>query len=195
MRLGMANYKQIYQHEPALYDELVCAEDVDGNLRQALLKLCSVRGSTVVEAGAGTGRLTRLMLEEGAAHVIATELEAAMLALAARSLEGFGDSLQCIVADARQLPVADNTADIAIAGWVFGHFRAWSADGWREEIGAALSHLERVTCAGGTVVVIETLGTGSEHPSPTPELQEYYQWLETQRGYVRTSIRSDYLFA
>ncbi len=43
--------------------------------------------------------------------------------------------------------------------------------------------------------MIETLGTGSEHPSPTAELQEYYQWLETQRGYVRTSIRSDYLFA
>ncbi len=100
----------------ALYDELVCAEDVDGNLRQALFKLCSVRGSTVVEAGAGTGRLTRLMLEEGATHVITTELEAAMLSLVARSLEGFGESLQCVVADARQLPVADNTADIAIAG-------------------------------------------------------------------------------
>ena len=90
--------------------------------------------------------------------------------------------------------MVDNTADIAIAGWVFGHFRSWSADDWRKQVGTALSHLERVTCAGGTVVIIETLGTGSESPSPTAELLEYYEWLETQRGYVRTSIRSDYLF-
>lgn len=190
----MSNYQSVYREHPEIYDELVRAEDTDGNLRRALLECCDVAGATVVESGAGTGRLTRLMLEAGAARMVATEIEPAMLALAEKSLASYGDKLECLVADARSLPIEDNLADIAMAGWVFGHFRSWMPDNWRDEVGAAVSHLERVTRSGGTAIVIETLGTGTEVPAPGADLLEYYQWLEQDRGFARRAIRTDYLF-
>lgn len=190
----MSSYKNVYREQPQLYDALVRAEDTDDNIRQTLLEVCTLEGATIVEAGAGTGRLTRLMLEAGAARIIATEIEPAMLAIAQKSLAHYAGKLECLVADARQLPAQDAIADVAIAGWVFGHFRSWMPDNWQSEVGAAVSHLERVTRPGGTVIVIETLGTGTESPAPAEALLEYYKWLEEERGFARTAIRTDYLF-
>jgi hypothetical protein len=43
--------------------------------------------------------------------------------------------------------------------------------------------------------VIETLGTGREEPlPPSPELAEYYAWLEEAHGMTRAAIRTDYAF-
>lgn len=191
----VSDYKDVYREQPELYDELVSAEDSDDNISGTILSLCDVAGATIVEAGAGTGRLTRLMLEAGASRIIATEIEPAMLAIAEESLAAYAGKLECLVADARSLPVDDGIADISMAGWVFGHFRSWMPENWRDEVGAAVSHLERVTRAGGTAIVIETLGTGTEVPAPAQGLLEYYLWLEEERGFTRTTIRTDYLFA
>ena len=46
----------------------------------------------------------------------------AMLEVAASRLSTATTPWQLRVGDARQLPVADGWADLAIAGWVFGHF-------------------------------------------------------------------------
>lgn len=192
---SVSNYKDVYRNQPELYDELVTAEDADGNLQTTLHELCEVAGATVAEAGAGTGRLTRIMLEAGVARIVATEIEPAMLAIAEQSLASYKGKLECLVADARSLPLDDDMADVAMAGWVFGHFRSWMPELWRDEVGAAVSQLERVTRPGGTVIVIETLGTGTEVPAPAEGLVEYYQWLEQERGFARTEIRSDYLFS
>ena len=43
--------------------------------------------------------------------------------------------------------------------------------------------------------MIETLGTGEERPRPpSPELAEYYAWLEGEQGMERLAIRTDYRF-
>ena len=48
---------------------------------------------------------------------------------------------------------------------------------------------------GGNLFVIETLGTGSLVPTPpTAELSEYYDWLETEWGFTRQEIQTDYQF-
>ena len=63
-------------------------------------------------------------------------------------------------------------------------------------IGRALAELERALRPGGTLVVIETLGTGRTEPAPpTPELAEYFAWLEGEQGMRRVAIRTDYRFA
>lgn len=190
----MTDYHRVYREHPLRYEELVAAEDVDGTLSAALGRLCELAGARVAEAGAGTGRITRLLLNAGVAHVAATEIEPAMLEVAKRELASYGSRWDCQVADARSLPIGNDSADLAIAGWVFGHFRSWMPDCWRDEVGAAVGELERVTRPGGTVVIVETLGTGSEHPSPSRDLAEYYQWLEEVRGFERQTIRTDYLF-
>lgn len=46
------------------------------------------------------------------------------------------------------------------------------------------------------MLVLETLGTGTEQPeAPTASLDAYYQWLEGERGFAREVIQTDYEFA
>jgi ubiquinone/menaquinone biosynthesis C-methylase UbiE len=191
----MADFQTIYRDHPDRYDELVGAEDVDGKLGPALNDVHPLRGANVVDVGAGTGRITRLLLEHGANHVIVTEVESAMLERARRSLDQFADRVRFELADARHLPVASSEVDLAIAGWVFGHFRYWMPDDWRATVGAALDELDRVVRPGGSIIVIETLGTGTEQPAaPNPSLAEYYGWLESDQGFERRTIRTNYAF-
>jgi len=69
------------------------------------------------------------------------------------------------------------------------------ADDWRAHVGRALAEMRRALEPGAPLVVIETLGTGSETPAPpNPGLAEYYAWLEAQ-GFARMTIRTDYRFA
>lgn len=185
--------REIYTRHAVEYDELVRAEDADGQLLPALVGIVSLADKDVVEVGAGTGRVTQLLLEAGA-HVWAAEREPAMLALALERLEEC-PGVDFALADARRLPKPDASADVGVAAWVFGHFRSWVPDAWRDQIGAALDELVRVVKRGGTLIIIETLGTGLTEPAPpTPELAEYYAWLERERGFERRAIRTDYAF-
>ena len=190
------DYEAIYRDRAEDYDRLVSAEDADHNLPPALAAIAPPNGATFVDVGAGTGRITRILLAGGARTVIAFDRSAAMLAVATRRLAREPRVRWSVeVADASALPIAANEVDHAIAGWVFGHLRTWTAD-WRAAIGAGLREMERVIRPGGAVIVIETLGTGNEQPAPpTPELAEYYRWLEEEQGMSRTWVRTDYAFA
>jgi ubiquinone/menaquinone biosynthesis C-methylase UbiE len=186
--------REIYTRHAAQFDELVRAEDAEGRLLPALLETTPLSGKRVVEVGAGTGRMTALLLAAGA-RVCATEREAAMLTLARERLRD-QDGVEFVLADARQLPLLDAGYDIGMAAWVFGHFRSWVPERWRAEIGAGLDELARVVKPGGQLLIIETLGTGVTVPEPPePELGEYYAWLEAERGFRRQSLRTDYAFA
>ncbi len=144
----------------------------------------------VVDVGAGTGRITRLLAARGS-EIVAIDRSAAMLRVARRHLPA---SL-LIVADAAALPVRAGWASAAIAGWVFGHQRSWNADRWRLSIARCLDEMERALAPGGISIVIETLGTGVDSPRPPPPLVDYYGWLEEERGFARRELRTDYRFA
>ena len=193
----MADYKSIYDTEAGRYHRLVSSEDTDGNLRRALNELCAFSGRRVVEAGCGTGRLTRLLLEAGAT-VAASDAAAGMLEEAGAHLaEALASGrLTLQVADARELPEPSHSADVGVAGWVYGHFTGWKPDAWEAPIAAAVGELERVVRPGGDVLILETLGTGTGLGAPAPpheRLGGYYAWLE-DRGYERHTLSTDYLF-
>jgi hypothetical protein len=45
-------------------------------------------------------------------------------------------------------------------------------------------------------VIIETLGTGETTPRPpAAHLEEYYSWLENDRGFAKQVLRTDYQFS
>jgi len=180
---------EIYRTRAREYHRLVMAEDCDGHLLPALSRRVSLHGARVVEVGAGTGRLTKLLVEAGA-DVTAFEREPPMLEVAGEHVpDGRFE-----VADARALPLADAVADVLVAGWVFGHLRLWMPDGWRDEVGRALDEAARVLVPSGAIVIIETLGTGSLAPAPpSTALAEYYAFLEA-RGFVRSEVATDYRF-
>lgn len=195
-RRAAMDQQRIYEHHAAEYDALVSAEDCDGNLLPALESIAPLAGASALDVGAGTGRVTRILARK-AARVVGVDRAPAMLEVARRHLEATRPEaaweLHC--ADARHLPVPDGWADVAVAGWVFGHLRYWMPDAWREEIAAALGEMKRALKPGGALIIIETLGTGREDPQPpSPALAEYFDWLEKDHGMTRIAIRTDYLF-
>jgi uncharacterized protein len=184
----------VYELRCEEYDALVSAEDCDGNLMREIERLVPVRGASVLEVGVGTGRIAGQLLARGA-RVTGFDRAEPMLAVARRRLEQFAASMWTLAcADARSLPIEGATFDVAVAGWVFGHFRHWMPDSWQAAIGLAISEMQRCLAPGGTLIVVETLGTGCTTPrAPNDALAEYYAWL-ADRGFARTSIRTDYLF-
>ena len=106
-----------------------------------------------------------------------------------------GDRVEFHAVTVQELSVPARQFDLAIAGWVLGHFVAWHADRWREEIGQALGRMGAALRPGGVLAIIETLGSGAREPCPpTPGLGAYYDWLERERGFARTVLRTDYSF-
>jgi ubiquinone/menaquinone biosynthesis C-methylase UbiE len=187
------DYEKIYAEHAEQYDALVSAEDCDHHLLPALEQIVRLKGADVLEVGVGTGRLSRLIAPI-ARRMVGVERSPAMLAVARRHLTAADNCTLCL-GDACALPVHAGWADVAIAGWVFGHFRYWLEANWRESITSTLQQMQRALKPDGTLILIETLGTGNEEPAPpSPELAEYYDWLEREKKFARRAIRTDYAF-
>jgi SAM-dependent methyltransferase len=124
----------------AVYDRLADA---------AVAALGDVQGWHVLDAGAGTGGATRLLLEKGA-RVSAADLSPAMLAELERQT---GGRVLTSVANICDLPMGDATFDAAIAAFVINHLDA-PAD--------AITEMRRVTRPGG-LIVATTFGE-DDHP-------------------------------
>lgn len=191
----MPSFEEIYALHADLYDALVEREDHQANLLPALVEIVPFAGVRVVEFGAGTGRLTRLLVPV-AGHVHAFDGSAHMLSVADAHLRATGlANWELGEADNKRLPLEDAVADIAIAGWSFGHAVGWFPSAWRTEVGAAVDEMERVLRPGGTAIILETMTTGSETPAPPDAgLAAYYHWLEHERGFDSTTVRTDFRF-
>ena len=128
------HFKQIYRNQADMYERLVAREDQQGNLFQALNDIAPLHGKDIVEFGAGTGRLTRL-LAVVAAHVFAFDIEPAMLTLAATIMRETGLSdWSLALGDNASMPVASSSADLVIEGWSFAHAVAWYPQQWQERV-------------------------------------------------------------
>ena len=190
------DYQAVYEGKADAYEKLVSAEDVDKNVIAHIRQAVELDGVTGLEVGVGTGRITRQLVSAGA-HVLGVEPAAPMLAIAKRSTGSLGPgSATLSQAEGRALPFDDDAAAFGIAGWVFGHQRHWAPEGWKAAIGECIDEMIRVVRPGGTLLIFETLGTGSESPAaPNEQLAEYYAWLEEVRGFERTWLRTDYAFS
>lgn len=189
------HFKQIYAGAADRYEALVNREDYQHNLIPALSRIRPLANLEVVEFGAGTGRLTGL-LAPLVKHIRAFDEAPAMLEVLTGKLAQMGlNNWLAGVGDNRALPVPDQSADLTIEGWSFGHLCGGHPDTWRSEIGKALAEMERILRPGGTAILLETLGTGRETPQPpTPELAALYEWLQTEYGFNQTWLRTDYRF-
>lgn len=200
----MPDYHEIYRRHADEYEELTSREDPAGNLIRAIKEIRPLAGLDVVELGAGTGRITRLMAPL-VKSITAFDASVPMLGVARERLAaaerrdsrgGRGRAATWLAAaDHRALPLPDGVADLVVAGWTLAHSVGWYPDRWREEIGRALAQVARVLRPGGTAVLIDTLGTGASSPKPPSEgLVTYYAWLEAELGYRSTWVRTDYHF-
>jgi ubiquinone/menaquinone biosynthesis C-methylase UbiE len=186
----------IYRQHADQYERLVSYEDYEQRLWPALSAIRSFAGADVVEWGAGTGRVTAL-IASAAGSIMACDLNDHMLKVARLKLARLEQLVwQTAVADHRHMPLPDHCADVSLAGWTLSYFNAQTyGDGWRDAIGCSIEQMQRVLRPGGTIIIIETLGTGFTAPKPPTEaLAACYRALEEELGFQSTWIRTDYKF-
>ena len=190
----MPTEKEVYEAHADQYERLIRREDYQGNLLAAIESYFPLnRNVDVVELGAGTGRLTRLLAPH-VKSIKAFDSSAHMLDVAEKSLRDMElTNWETGVADHRQIPVSDSSADLLISGWSFCYLAVWVGANWQSALEGGLREIERITRPGGMVLIIESLGTGTEKPNPPEHLEAYFDWL-TGAGFERGWIRTDYRF-
>lgn len=189
------HFKTIYTTDAERYEQLISREDQRGNLFQTLMDIHPFDGKTVIEFGAGTGRMTRIM-SVLVNRIHAFDLHTAMLTEGQRVLSETGmENFTFTRADSRQMPVASNSADIVVEGWSFAHVMGWYPDSWQAETDKMLSEMQRILKPGGTMILIETMGTGNRKPEPPSEnLATLYNYWQEKYGFEYGWIRTDYQF-
>lgn len=189
----MDRYVQIYRTGGAAYHELIAAEDADGNLAAAFHDILQPQGKRILDLGSGTGRIP-LLLKDASAQIVALDLHRDMLRAQLEQRARIRRDWPLLQADLRRIPIPTHWADAVVAAWALGHFLSWYVDRWEVEVERALAEMQRAARPGGTLLILETMGTASEKPGPpTPALAEYYAWLGNQ-GFTRQVLSTDYDF-
>ncbi|NOH02363.1 MAG: class I SAM-dependent methyltransferase [Chloroflexi bacterium] len=189
----MPTQEEIYKTEGDKYEALIAREDYQGNILKSLREIASLENRLVLDLGAGTGRLACL-LAPYAARIRAFDVSEEMLRVCREKLTASGlTNWQADVADHRQLPVADHSADLVVSGWSVSYLAAWNPKTWREELQKWLDEMKRVLKPGGFIVLFESLGTGTETPIQLEHLKDFYPWLD-EVGFQNKWIRTDYKF-
>lgn len=190
----MDHFRNVYSNKAAAYHALIAAEDTDGNLLPALRAAAPLASARVLDLGSGSGRIP-LLLGGLDCTIVASDLHYAMLVEQQAQQAAAGDRWPLVQADGRATPFASGWAGVVTAGWAFGHLVGWYPDDWQQQAGRAVAEMQRLAKPGGTLIIMETLGTGVLEPAPpTPGLAAYYAWLEGEHGFVRTTVATDYDF-
>lgn len=190
----MDHFRNVYTNKAQAYHALIAAEDVDGNLLPALQAITPLAGARVLDLGSGSGRIPLLLAGLGC-NIVASDLHMAMLREQQAQRERVQGNWPLVQADGRQTPFASGWADVVTAGWAFGHLVGWYTDAWQQQAGRAIAEMQRTAKPGGTLIIMETLGTGVQQPAPPHAgLAAYYAWLENEHGFVRSTVATDYDF-
>lgn len=185
--------RKIYQSEGDRYEALISREDYQGNIPRAFDEIISVDGLDVIDLGAGTGRLT-LLLAPRARSIRAFDIASEMLRVCRQRLVASGlSNWQVDVADHRQLPVEDHSADLVVSGWSVSYLAVWNQENGQAELNTWLTEMKRVLRNDGLIILLESLGTGNEEPIRLKHVESTYQWLD-DNGFENKWIRTDYRF-
>src|SRR6266542_3291926 len=185
--------RTVYARHGNEYEALIAREDYQGNILSALRDITSLENRVVLDLGAGTGRLA-CMLAPLVSHIYAFDIAPDMLRVCREKLAQSGlSNWEVNIADHRQLPVDDHSADLIVSGWSVSYLAVWNSESWRIELEKALTEMKRVLKPGGTIILFESLGTGNESPIKLDHLKNFYPWLD-EAGFQKKWIRTDYQF-
>lgn len=185
--------RQIYQTDGDRYEALIAREDYLGNIPRAIDEILRVDDLETLDLGAGTGRLT-LLLAPRVKSIHAFDVSAEMLRVCRERLVASGlSNWKVDVADHRQLPVQDHSADLVVSGWSVSYLAVWNQENGAAELDKWLTEMKRVLRKDGTIILFESLGTGNEEPIRLGHVESTYQWLDVN-GFESKWIRTDYQF-
>ncbi len=138
-------YDGIFTEHVTMYDELGLKFQIKA--AKAQLDELDLEGKEVLDVGAGTGALSFLVLEKGAAKVICGDISQYMLDQCRKKAldKGYSkDRIDFRLLDAESLPFDDNSFDVVITGMTLGLLPNQPR---------AISEMTRVTKHGGCVSV------------------------------------------
>jgi demethylmenaquinone methyltransferase/2-methoxy-6-polyprenyl-1,4-benzoquinol methylase len=113
--------------------------------RQAIKALGDARSGVVLDLCAGTLDLSRMLIDAGAARVIAADFAEDMLASGKHKFTE-NDPIEILCTDARDLPIEDNSVDGIICGFGLRNV---------PELHRALGECARVLRPGGCLIVLD----------------------------------------
>lgn len=184
----MLNQDEIYQKRAQEYDTFVSAEDYRRNLNRFLHQLVDWTGKLVIEAGVGTGRITRMYINE-VEKAICCDHSRHMMKTAKANLADFIDKIIFIAADNLDLPKLDFECDIFIEGWSY----CYSAS---SQIDMLIDNAKKNLRKEGKIILIESLGTNVEQPGiGNQDTAKLYELLDARFGFKKETIRTDYKFS
>lgn len=191
----MPDYDHIFNHEPAKYDRLVMAEDYQGKLAKAVLDVMEVDSTaTVADLGSGTGRVAFLVAPH-VRQVYGVEPVAAMREFAQNKAAKDGiRNVHFLSGEHKRLPLADESVDAIVEGWAFLRAYRTSFPEWRAEFQSIWDEARRVLRPGGTIAVIETMGTFDLWNSVPEAISPLYDHFETEMKLSKVLVRTDYRF-
>lgn len=186
----MSNMFDVYQNFSDLYDELVNHEDYENNLYKFLNDNIQWENKVVGEFGIGTGRVSRNYIDK-AKKLFAYDNSQHMLDKAKENLAKWSDKIEYSVLDNSKINSIENTFDIIIEGWSFGHLVVQENENRDQTIQYLISETKK---RAKEIIFIETLGTNVESPNPPGEkLSKFYQAL-VENGFKEHIIQTDYKF-
>ncbi|MHB8779045.1 MAG: class I SAM-dependent methyltransferase [Anaerolineales bacterium] len=190
----MPAQEEIYKTEGAKYEALIAREDYRGNILKSLREITPLENRFVLDLGAGTGRLACL-LAPYVSHIHAFDISKEMLRVCRDKFLTSGlSNWQVDIADHRQLPVENKSADLVVSGWSLSYLSVWNPETGRAELEKWLGEMKRVLRPNSHIILFESLGTGNETPLRLEHLKDFYPWLD-EVGFQNKWIRTDYKFA
>lgn len=189
----MATQAEIYKTEADKYEALIAREDYQGNILKALREVVALENRIVLDLGAGTGRLACLLAPH-VSQIRAFDISEEMLRVCKQKLIATGlSNWQIDVADHRQLPITNYSANLVVSGWSLSYLAVWNPESWQAELEKWLAEMKRVLRPNSYIVLFESLGTGNESPIKLEHLRNFYPWLD-EVGFQNKWIRTDYQF-
>ncbi|MDI6803233.1 MAG: class I SAM-dependent methyltransferase [Bacteroidota bacterium] len=183
---------EIYEKHSREYDDLVKHEDYENNLGTTLAKILEGNDLKIVEAGVGTGRITRLYINR-AKHIWCFDRSRHMIERAKINLADYLDKITFQILDNRDINKFKGKADYFIEGWSFGHTIIENQDNINKIVKKLISNCIKI--CSKKIIIIETLGTNVNEPVPTNEvLFEFYKILEEEYNFEKKIVRTDYKF-
>ncbi|MBD3919669.1 class I SAM-dependent methyltransferase [Paenibacillus sp. PR3] len=188
----MTSHEEIYQDSSMSYEEMVSRQP---DLTTVIKEIKPFQGLNVLDLGAGSGRLSSIIAPE-AKSLVSTDISSAMLDLLDKKLTSSNSTPNwtTVVADHRSLPIADHSIDLVVSGWSICYLTNTDNSDWEQNLALVLDELTRVSKPNGTIIILETMGTGTETPNPPEFLKSYYEQLENKYGFEHRWIRTDYTF-
>jgi ubiquinone/menaquinone biosynthesis C-methylase UbiE len=188
----MPTMYEIYDQYAQNYDELVCYEDYFHNLSSFINSI--ITGKTVLELGVGTGRVTELYIDR-VERAVCVDRAQHMIDKAKVNLKDHTEKIRYECMDIRNLKQLTIKADCIVEGWTLGHIVIDEHKRLEECVRELMDDLCEKLNPGGSLIIIETLGTNTDRPHiPDEHLKRFYSILEETYHLKRNVVRTDYMF-